>query len=646
MRSTSLDSFQSSMVNSITVCGRTLLNTVEHLLDHAERKEPSETDTKKTFPGENTICITSGLPALDLSRGMSSSAPFCNIALVTEEVIETMFLGQGRFDVSLTGDDVPGALISPSSNKEIARRRTRFLIVDIADFANLDFSIPASSYARLVMNLLGNALKFTESGYILVWLRSHDGDSSHASVTLKINDSGVGMSREFLFNDAFEPFRKYNQYTAGTGVGLNVVQRIIEDVGGSIEITSEPDKGTDVTLKLPMERHIRVDDPESPHSSILNGLSQLRNRRICILHSKSPDEDGPSDNLRHWGMLKRYIDALLTTLRDELKMDVTVTSEYDGDDTTDIVICPEVSFESLQRIRDTARRKPPATVFITMDTMEADTLRCDARVMSKASVVEVMTQPCGPYKLGMVLGQCLKQYDGTNVTVLKDSDQTSGSGTDGNDSGPTSQFGPRLGLYSSKTLDLKSDFTIRGPPHTEENHWPAPSATEGEDHDPHLPENVEALGAEDVPKAQQVLIVDDNAINRRLLSIFMKKRKLLYKEANDGLQALERYKDADGKFDVILMDISMPVMDGMTSTRLIREHENNHSLKATHIIALTGLTSASARLEAWTSGVDDFLTKPVDFKQLERLMKAGRGSAGTGFLSNEESKENVDAKLP
>lgn len=87
-------------------------------------------------------------------------------------------------------------------------------------------------------------------------------------------------------------------------------------------------------------------------------------------------------------------------------------------------------------------------------------------------------------------------------------------------------------------------------------------------------------------------------------------------------------------------------MDGMTSTRLIREHENTHSLKATHIIALTGLTSASAKLEAWTSGVDDFLTKPVDFEQLERLMKAGRGNAGKGFLSNEESKENVDAKLP
>jgi CheY-like chemotaxis protein len=144
---------------------------------------------------------------------------------------------------------------------------------------------------------------------------------------------------------------------------------------------------------------------------------------------------------------------------------------------------------------------------------------------------------------------------------------------------------------------------------------------------------------QDVPKSnvQQALIVDDNAINRRLLSAWMKKHKIPFKEAKDGLQALEAYKEADGKFDVILMDISMPVMDGMTSTRLIREHEKNKDLTPTHIIALTGLTSASAKLEAWTSGVDDFLTKPVDFKKLESLMEAGRGGEGTGFLDEQGS---------
>jgi CheY-like chemotaxis protein len=145
------------------------------------------------------------------------------------------------------------------------------------------------------------------------------------------------------------------------------------------------------------------------------------------------------------------------------------------------------------------------------------------------------------------------------------------------------------------------------------------------------------------PQVQQALIVDDNPINRRLLAAWMKRHKIPFKEAKDGQQALDAYKDAAGRFDLILMDISMPVMDGMTSTRLIREHEKTKGMTPCHVIALTGLTSASAKLEAWTSGVDDFLTKPVDFKKLGILMDAGRGGEGTGFLKDQGSLKSREA---
>ena len=121
-----------------------------------------------------------------------------------------------------------------------------------------------------------------------------------------------------------------------------------------------------------------------------------------------------------------------------------------------------------------------------------------------------------------------------------------------------------------------------------------------------------------------VLITDDNPINRRLLVAFMNKRKLRYQEAENGLEALNAYQEGRVRFDVILMDISMPVMDGMTATRLIRDHESRHKIKPTHIIALTGLVSASARLEAWSSGVDCYLTKPVDFRKLEKILHGNK----------------------
>ena len=69
------------------------------------------------------------------------------------------------------------------------------------------------------------------------------------------------------------------------------------------------------------------------------------------------------------------------------------------------------------------------------------------------------------------------------------------------------------------------------------------------------------------------------------------------------------------------MDLSMPVMDGMTSTRAIRQHEDTNNIERCRIFALTGLASASARLEALSSGVDHFLTKPLNFKMLGALLK-------------------------
>jgi hypothetical protein len=129
-----MDTFQSSMVNSIAICGRTLLETVQHLLDHAERKESSTNDSTKTFPDEQTVCITSESPVVPMTSGLSSAVPFCNIGLTTEEVVEAIFLGQGRFDISIAGDD-PGAPagLNQTSGSSIAHRRSRFVIIDIAD---------------------------------------------------------------------------------------------------------------------------------------------------------------------------------------------------------------------------------------------------------------------------------------------------------------------------------------------------------------------------------------------------------------------------------------------------------------------------------------------------------------------------------
>lgn len=166
----------------------------------------------------------------------------------------------------------------------------------------------------------------------------------------------------------------------------------------------------------------------------------------------------------------------------------------------------------------------------------------------------------------------------------------------------------------------------------------------------HSPTNGTAPGAE---KGLRVLLVEDNEINLKLLVATMRKLKLDHATAINGLEAFNSYKECDGNFDVIFMgpsfplfphlprpkistsiylqeiDISMPIMSGIESTRHIRRFEKENGLEPVALIALTGAANPSTRQEAFSSGVDLFLTKPVPMKalrgMLDDLKREGRG---------------------
>ena len=116
------------------------------------------------------------------------------------------------------------------------------------------------------------------------------------------------------------------------------------------------------------------------------------------------------------------------------------------------------------------------------------------------------------------------------------------------------------------------------------------------------------------------LLVDDNLINLRLLAGFMKKMRIPCRQALNGQEALDSYTADPDSFSVIFMDISMPVMNGVLATQRIRHFEARSALPKTPIIALTGLASAAARNEAEEAGMDDYLTKPLNFGLLRGVV--------------------------
>ncbi|KAJ4365128.1 hypothetical protein N0V83_008746 [Neocucurbitaria cava] len=389
---TSLDSFQTSMLNAMNACGKTLLDTVDHVLDYAKISETSRNVSSRRLKDANTVRISSK----PLKSGRHKDVPF-DLCVATEEVVEAVFSGSSY--VPVRGAPIETAsLLSAESPNPVEKRKTCYIVLDMTAKEELIYNFPVGSWRRIVMNIFGNALKYTSSGYIYVSLQASESNKaadSLTTITLNVIDTGPGMSATFLANRAFQPFSQEDSHASGTGLGLSIVKQIIETTGGKIEVRSDHSSGTRFTVKVALTKPDISDISASPQrGQFLSYLPRLEGRRICILHKKVGQTADTSDISRIDEGLIRFTNSLATTLEKHLKMQVFQTSNWEGND-TDIVICPELSFEYLSSIRRRRvnNERAPVTILVAMDGLEAAVLRSDARVLNRESVVEIMTQP-------------------------------------------------------------------------------------------------------------------------------------------------------------------------------------------------------------------------------------------------------------
>ncbi|MDX9883351.1 MAG: response regulator [Prolixibacteraceae bacterium] len=117
-----------------------------------------------------------------------------------------------------------------------------------------------------------------------------------------------------------------------------------------------------------------------------------------------------------------------------------------------------------------------------------------------------------------------------------------------------------------------------------------------------------------------ILLVEDNMLNQRIVTFSLKKYNHAVHIANNGLEAVEQFKNTP--FDVILMDIMMPVMDGLEATRKIRSIEDERRVeKRTPIIAITANTMDNDRDKCIAHGMDEFMAKPFDIDKLNSIFR-------------------------
>lgn len=117
-----------------------------------------------------------------------------------------------------------------------------------------------------------------------------------------------------------------------------------------------------------------------------------------------------------------------------------------------------------------------------------------------------------------------------------------------------------------------------------------------------------------------ILLVEDNILNQRITTFSLKKFNHEVDIANNGLEAVNKYREKD--YDVILMDIMMPVMDGLEATFQIRKYEKeNESKNHTPVIAITANTLDNDRDKCLATGMDEYMAKPFDMNRLNEIFK-------------------------
>ncbi|KAI1036220.1 hypothetical protein LB504_011536 [Fusarium proliferatum] len=561
-----LGAAQQNIAHLIGTCCRTLLDTTEHLLDFTKVNQSLGSDTIDDGRSEESTISTAH------SNREQILNQTVHLDQIAEDAVESVYAGHSYQHVSIahifspfnsrTSADVSALRrmdsIEAAEAKAIDQRnRPQDGVVSV--FLLYDPTLPwsfqtrAGAIRRIIMNLFGNSLKYTSQGFIRVTMSQSqlkDATRGDRMIELVVEDTGRGISEDFLRNNVFKPFSQEDQLSSGTGLGLSFVQRMTYQLGGTISISSQIDVGTKVTVSIPM-----VQGTSSPGSEFAIYAQSPCHSLRARLASLPP---GQAAALQHESMT---FQALMKVER--LAPDIVIVQD-----------------SSTRNISELAQLWPEAPVLVVCNNALVVQRYESAHISAgHTGLCDFVAQPLTPNKLARAVSRAITLW-----AEIEDSPQSTGT----------------------IPLPTPSDTVSCSQPPT-----PAIESPLGG-----------LVPAQDYFQTPQFLLVEDNPINLKMLTHFMRKLQKPYRTAVNGQEAVNAYKEMPGQFKCVLMDISMPVMDGLEATRQIRAFERYNGIAASNILAITGLGSESTREEATRSGVDVFITKPVKLRELEAVINS------------------------
>ncbi|MBK7974861.1 MAG: response regulator [Deltaproteobacteria bacterium] len=425
---------------------------------------------------------------------------------------------------------------------ERAHRKGIELALSIAEeLPELVWADP-SRLRQLVTNVVGNAIKFTQQGEVVVRLDAEVHDERRATVRLEVKDTGIGIAPEVQAR-IFEPFSQadvsMSRRYGGTGLGLAICRQLVGLMGGSIAVDSELGRGSRFTLTLPMRCARRRGE------DLAERMRALAGHRVLIIDDNATNLEILSHQLESWGML------------------VTAVSD------------PRLVLPLLSKA--VASGAPFAIAILDLHMPDLDGI---------ALATAIRAEP---------------ELDPTRLVML-----TSVGDLDGD----AVRHEVDIGVWLTKPVRRGELLNaLRGAlDGTDRTSAPCASRADG----------AAATG----PLRGRVLLVEDNPANQDVVLAMLAKVGAEVEVATNGVEAVAAVERA--RFDAVLMDCQMPVMDGYEATRRIRAAEGANGADRPRvrvpIIALTANALRGDREACLQAGMDDYLSKPFTYSQLREKL--------------------------
>ncbi len=469
-----------------------------------------------------------------------------SLAAIVNDILDFSKIEAGKFDLESR----------PFKLDDIVHSTSELLSVSAANkgvdlFTHFDASAPTQVMGdpgrvrQILTNILGNAVKFTPSGRILVRVTHTQRARASLQFNFSVEDTGIGIPADKV-HSIFENFtqadasmtRKYG----GTGLGLAITRRLVEMMDGTIRIESDYGQGTTVTFSLCLDRAPSTDSEDIGFSA--------QGRRVLLYDDDAVTSHAYTENLTAWGF-----EVDIFTEADEaiaaLQLDATDQEGYQ----LLLINAASPAIDPLQFARDVRAFTNLAT--LQLIAIGSPTRNCDTRAYSEAGIDQYVGSYITPSRL---LDAVVTQLQGEVTGTRRDD-------------------GPKKATAAHSSL-----------------------AAEGRKH-------------------HEILLVEDNLVNQTVALGILNRMGLDAAIAEDGLQAVEAVRAR--KFDIILMDVQMPVMDGFTATREIRKIEGNGRVP---IVAMTANAMSGDRERCLDAGMDSYVAKPIDVDILREVLAQHLGN--------------------